>query len=184
MSNVRAHRVPTVLSHPAVPLALGLAFGSGIVSKRLLLVGVVASVLPDLDVIAFRLGIGYSHELGHRGFSHSLIAALFFGSLAAAFAKHLLATRKTAFLFVFVAAASHGLLDMLTNGGLGIALAWPFSDQRYFFPWQVVEASPLSLRRVFGPAGLAVIKSELLWVWLPAVAVGLALFGARRKNAL
>ena len=176
--------MPTVLSHPAVPLALGLALGSGIVPRRLLLAGVVASVLPDLDVIAFRLGIGYSHELGHRGFSHSLLAALSLGAVAAAFAKHLLATRKAAFLFVFVAAASHGLLDMLTNGGLGVALAWPFSEQRYFFPWQVVEASPLSLRRVFGPAGLAVFKSELLWVWLPAAVAGLALFSARRKNAL
>jgi inner membrane protein len=176
--------VPTVLSHPAVPLALGLALGSNIVSRRLLMAGVVASVLPDLDVIAFRLGIGYSHELGHRGFSHSLLVAMLLGALAAACAKHLAATRKAAFLFVFAAAASHGLLDMLTNGGLGVALVWPFSEQRYFFPWQVVEASPLSLRRVFGQAGLAVFKSELLWVWLPAATIGLALFSARRKNAL
>ena len=117
-SLVKAHRMPTVLSHPVVPLALGLAFGPSTVSRRLLLAGVVASVLPDLDVVAFRLGIGYSHELGRRGFSHSLLAALFFGAMAVALAKHLLATRKTAFLFVFLSAASHGLLDMFTNGGL------------------------------------------------------------------
>ena len=175
--------MPTVFTHAVIPLVLGLSLGQAIISKRLLIAGVIASVVPDLDVIAFRLGIHYLHELGHRGFSHSLSAALLLGALASAFAPHLHATRKAAFCFVAIAAASHGLLDMLTNGGHGVAIAWPFSEQRFFFPWQVVEASPLSLRRLFGPAGLAVFKSELLWVWLPSILVGLALFTARRKNA-
>lgn len=171
--------MPTVFSHPAVPLAIGLALGSSNISRRLLLAGVVASVLPDLDVIGFRLGIGYSHELGHRGQSHSLLAALTMGALAALLASQLQARRVVSFLFVAIAGASHGLLDMLTNGGLGVALAWPFSEQRFFFPLQVIEASPLSLRRVFGPAGWAVLQSELLWVWLPSVCVGLIILGAR-----
>lgn len=72
---------------------------------------------------------------------------------------------------------------MLTNGGLGVALAWPLGEQRFFFPWQVIEASPLSLRRVFGPAGLAVFKTEVLWVWVPSLLVGLAVYATRRKNA-
>ena len=37
-----------------------------------------------------------------------------------------------------------------------------------FFPWQVIEVSPLGLRRLAGEKGLAVLQSELLWVWLPA----------------
>ena len=176
--------MPTVISHVAVPLALGLAVGAPAVSGRLLLAGVIASVLPDLDVVAFRLGIGYSHEFGHRGVSHSLAFAVFLAIAAAGAAKYLRVTRKAAFFFVLASAASHGLLDMLTNGGLGVALAWPFSEQRYFFPWHVIEASPLSLRRAFGAAGLAVFKTELLWVWLPSLLAGLALYAARRKNAL
>jgi len=176
--------MPSVLSHPAVPLALGLALGQRVISGRLLLAGVAASVLPDLDVLAFRLGIPYAHDLGHRGASHSIAFAVLLGLIALAFAVHLRASRKTAFLFVFVAAASHGLLDMLTNGGLGVALAWPVSDGRFFFPVQVIEASPLSLRRFFSSAGAAVVVSELLWVWLPSVFVGMAVLVARRKNAL
>ena len=174
--------VPTVLSHPAVPLAIGLALGSRVVSGRLLLAGVVASVLPDLDVIGFRLGIGYAHELGHRGFSHALPVALLVGAVAALFAGPLRSRRLTAFLFIALACASHGLLDMLTNGGLGVALAWPLSEQRFFFPVQVIEASPLSLHRFFGPAGLKVLKSEWLWVWLPAAALGLGLFIGRMAH--
>jgi inner membrane protein len=143
-----------------------------------------ASAIPDLDVVAFRLGIGYSHEFGHRGVSHSLAFAMLLAVAAAGTGRYLLASRKTAFFFVLAAAASHGLLDMLTNGGLGVALAWPFSEQRYFFPWHVIEASPLSLRRVFGSAGVLVFKSELLWVWLPSLLAGLALYAARCKNAL
>lgn len=171
--------MPTVLSHPAVPLAIGLALGSRVVSGRLLLAGLVASVLPDLDVIGFRLGIGYAHELGHRGFSHALPVALLVGAVAALLAGPLRSRRLTAFLFIALACASHGLLDMLTNGGLGVALAWPLSEQRFFFPVQVIDASPLSLHRFFGPAGLKVLKSEALWVWLPAAALGLVLFIGR-----
>lgn len=176
--------MPSILSHPAVPLALGLALGQRVISGRLLIAGIVASVLPDLDVLAFRLGIPYAHDLGHRGASHSIAFAVLLGLVALAFAVHLRASKKAAFLFVLAAAASHGLLDMLTNGGLGVALAWPFSDGRYFFPAQVIEASPLSLRRFFSPAGAAVMTSELLWIWLPSVFVGMAFLFTRRKNAL
>jgi inner membrane protein len=166
--------VPTILSHPAVPLAIGLGLGAQVISRRLLLAGVTASVLPDLDVLAFRLGISYSHELGHRGMSHSLAFALLLGLLALLFAPQLRATQRTAGLFIFTAAASHGLLDMFTNGGLGVALLWPFSDDRFFFPARVIEVSPLSLRRFFGPSGVHVLSSELLWVWLPSAVAGLA----------
>lgn len=176
--------MPTILSHPAVPLAIGLGLGAQVISRRLLLAGVTASVLPDMDVLAFRVGISYSHELGHRGMSHSLAFAFMLGLLALLFAPQLRATRMTAFLFILVAAASHGLLDMFTNGGLGVAVLWPFSDDRFFFPVQFIEVSPLSLRRFFGPSGVQVLSSELLWVWLPSAVACLAVFLARRKCRL
>ena len=83
-------------------------------------------------------------------------------------------------MFDGLSTISHGLLDMVTNGGLGIALWWPWSSERLFFPWQVIEVSPLSLSRVFSARGLAVIQSELLWIWLPALLSGIALFALRR----
>jgi inner membrane protein len=174
--------MPTIISHTAVPIAIGLGLGREVVSPRLLLAGMAASILPDLDVLAFHLDIAYSAQLGHRGFSHSLLFAVILAAIAALCSSRLKALRFTAFAFVFAAAASHGLLDMLTNGGLGVAYLWPFSDQRFFFSGQVIQVSPLSLRRLLGPAGFVVFKSELLWVWLPATIALFALLLSRRRN--
>ncbi|HEV7670658.1 MAG TPA: metal-dependent hydrolase [Thermoanaerobaculia bacterium] len=59
--------MPTVLTHPAVPLALGAAAGGDRVGGRLLVAGVIASVLPDADVLGFRGGVPYESERTRRG---------------------------------------------------------------------------------------------------------------------
>jgi inner membrane protein len=174
--------MPTIFSHPALPLAIGLALGSRVISGRLLVAGVVASIVPDLDGIGLRLGIAYADQFGHRGASHSFAFALVLGLLAAAFAGRLRSTRTTAFLFIAASAVSHGLLDMFTTGGLGVALAWPVSDARLFFPIRVIRVSPLTLQQLLGSRGLVVMLSELLWVWLPAALAGLALHVACAKQ--
>lgn len=171
--------MPTVLSHVAAPLALRLGLGKQAVSPRLLAAGLVASVLPDLDVLAFRFGIPYADAFGHRGASHSLAIAVLLGLAACLLASRLHATRGLAFMFVAISAASHGVFDMLTNGGHGVALWWPASSERFFLPWPMIEASPLSLRRVFGPKGLEVLWSELRWVWLPCLLGGAMLLAVR-----
>ena len=122
--------MPTILSHAAIPLAAGLGLGKSVIPRRLLAAGVVASMLPDFDVIAFKLGVAYADGFGHRGASHSLLFALLVGLLACAVAPLLRASRAKALVFVGLSAASHPLLDMLTNGGLGVALCWPWSDAR------------------------------------------------------
>jgi inner membrane protein len=174
--------MPTILTHPVVPLALAVALGSQAIPKRLLLVGIVASVLPDLDVLAFRFGVAYSHDLGHRGMSHSLLFALLLGLAVMPFATMLQSTRKAVFVFIALCAASHGLLDMLTNGGLGVAFYWPFSSERLFFPFRVVQVSPISLSKLFSPAMLQVFKSEALWLWLPAACMALLTYTVRRAT--
>jgi len=161
--------MPTIITHAVVPIAMALALGQRRVEPRLLALGVVASMLPDADVLAFRLNIAYAHQLGHRGASHSLFIAFLLGVLGAVFASRLGLSRLKAFAFIALSAASHGLLDMLTNGDLGVALWWPWSNKRLFFPCTVMEVSPLSLRRVFSPAGWSVFRSELIWVWVPAL---------------
>ncbi len=160
--------MPTILTHTAIPIAIGFGLGRNIIPPRLIAAGVAASVIPDLDVLAFRLNVAYSSDYGHRGFSHSLAFAAVLGFLAVLIAPWLRAKRLTSFLFVLVSAAWHGLLDMLTNGGLGVALLWPYASERMFFPWQVIQVSPLSLWQFLGLKGWRVIASELLWVWLPA----------------
>jgi len=48
----------------------------------------------------------------------------------------------------------------------------------------VIEVSALSLRRIASAKGFEVIQSELLWVWLPAAAVGVVLVVLRKKLRL
>lgn len=173
--------MPSIFSHPAVPLAIAAIVGSNNVGGRLLLAGVVASALPDADVLAFRLGIAYASEFGHRGFSHSLLFAAVAGAIALVVAPWLKARRFTAFLFITAACASHGLLDMWTNGGHGIAYFWPFTSERFFLPHPMIEVSTLNLRRFFGPAGLEVMWSEVCWIWLPAMLLAAGGVVLRRK---
>lgn len=176
--------MPTILTHAAVPLALGLGLGSRLVPPRLLLAGVIAAILPDLDVLAFKLQIPYADNFGHRGASHSLLFALSVGVLALLAAPQLRCSRVRALAFISLAAASHGLLDMFTNGGLGVALWWPWSAERLFTPWQVIEVSPLTLQRLLSPRGMAVLQSELFWVWLPAAGLASALLILRKIGSM
>ena len=86
--------------------------------------------------------------------------------LAPTTAKPTLASTVQAAAFVFVCAASHPLLDALTSGGLGVALAWPWSEHRFFAPWRPIRVSPFA-PQFFSARGLATLLSELRWVWLP-----------------
>ena len=175
--------MPTIISHPAVPLALAAGLGREVVSERLLLVGIAASVLPDLDVLAFRLGIPYADDFGHRGFSHSLFFAALV-ALAAGVAFHALRTTfARAFWFVFIATASHGVLDSFTNGGFGVAFLWPWTGARYFAPMQVIEVSPIGIRPFFSAWGVRVLVSELIWVWAPCAILTALTLAARKTVA-
>lgn len=174
--------MPTVFTHPAVPLALGLGLGRKLVSTPLLACGFIGSVLPDLDVVAFRIGIPYAAEFGHRGFSHSLLFAFVVALLVACFYRFLQTSFVRAFLFMFAAVGSHGVLDTLTNGGLGVALLWPWAETRYFMPLHPIEVAPLGMSRFLSERGLVVMKSELLWVWLPAMAATTIMVFARVRS--
>jgi DMSO/TMAO reductase YedYZ heme-binding membrane subunit len=75
--------------------------------------------------------------------------------------------------------ASHGLLDALTDGGLGVAFFAPFDSGRYFFPWRPIEVSPIGAG-FFSARGLAVLASEFVWVWLPSLLLAAVAWGARK----
>jgi len=132
---------------------------------------VVAAALPDVDVVAFSLGIPYHAPFGHRGASHSFVFAALSGILLAlAVRRRPLATARIG-LIVAAVVATHGLLDMLTDGGLGVALLWPFSDARYFAPWRPIPVAPIG-RRLFGPEGMSLMLKECV-LFLPFFVVGL-----------
>lgn len=174
--------MPSVLSHPAVPLALAAAAGAKRIPARLAVVACAASVLPDVDSFGYWAGVPYGSPLGHRGFTHSLVFALLAGLAAAVFAGRLRVPRKTALAVVFLAAASHGLLDAMTTGGRGVAFFSPFPNRRYFLPWRMIEVSPIGIRPFFSERGAQVLASELTWIWIPAAAAGIAGILWRRRG--
>lgn len=119
------------------------------------------SLLPDADVLGFRYGIAYADPWGHRGATHSLGFAVLLGAAIAVVAPLFrLAPLKTGVLAALVV-ASHALLDALTDGGLGCALLWPLSDERFFAPWRPLPVAPIG-RAFLSPAGLAVVTTELV----------------------
>jgi inner membrane protein len=174
--------MPSAFGHLAPALALIAAFARPGVPRRLWWLGAGGALAPDLDVIAFALGVPYAHPLGHRGLWHSVpFAALAAACLAAlAFPRAWPGfSRAHATLYLFLAIASHGLLDAATDGGLGVALLAPFDDERFFFPFRPIAVSPLGISAFLSARGLGVLESELLFVWLPCAALGLALWWRR-----
>ncbi len=171
--------MPTIFTHAAVPLAVGLGLGKDVISRRLMVTGVVASMIPDLDGISFWAGIPYASVLGHRGFTHSILFVLFCGLLAATFHRFFKTKASTAFFFIGSVVLSHIFLDAITNGGLGTALLWPFSNERFFLPFRPIEVSPLALTRLFSSRGIQVMTSELKWVWLPMLCLFVLLLPIR-----
>lgn len=133
-------------------------------------------ILPDIDVLAFRLGIPYENLFGHRGIVHSLAFAAVAAGVATLLVRPSLTERwrnRPWLLWcgLFALAASHGLLDALTNGGLGIALLAPFDRTRYFFPVTPIAVSPIGLWGFLSRQGVTVLLSEMLWVWLPLAVI-------------
>jgi inner membrane protein len=130
------------------------------------------AMLPDADVIGFALGIRYGSMLGHRGLTHSVAFAVVTGVTVGLFASRKMQALSTGGLLLYftLVTLSHPLLDMLTNGGLGVALFAPLSNERYFLPWRPIEVSPIGVR-FFSGHGLEVIVSEIVWVWLPSLFV-------------
>jgi len=161
----------STISHAIAALSIGSCFYRPQIPRRVWFAGALCSVLPDADVVGFLFGIPYSDFWGHRGFTHSLFFAVVLSGVTAIilFRDENVGLRPLPlFMFLFLATASHGVLDAMTNGGLGIAFFSPFDNGRYFLPWRPVRVSPISITRFFSGGGAAVVRSELLWVWAPA----------------
>ncbi len=128
---------------------------------RLYVAACILCVLPDADAALHHAGVAYEHPFGHRGFTHSLL----FAALAAGVAAALL-REKRQWLFLFAVGASHGVLDAMTDGGLGVAFFFP-DNTRHFLAWRPLVVGPIGIRPFFSEWGVEVMISEFLYVWLP-----------------
>lgn len=163
----------TIFTHAFLPFAAKLAMRPGVLPGKLVALAAVATMIPDLDVIAFAFGVPYSDPFGHRGFTHSIVFALAIGFLCTGLAPKLECRPRVVFWTMFLSVLSHPLLDSFTNGGLGVAWFWPFSDARFFMPWQPIEVSPIGIRGFLSSRGAQVIGSELVWVIAPLLTLAL-----------
>ena len=180
--------MPTIFSHIALPVCAAIAAGKARVPTSMLLAGILASIVPDFDGIAFKLGIAYGGMWGHRGFTHTLGFALAMGLFGLLLARRWRLPAWKAYGWVALCTFSHPVADTLTNGGIAIPLYWPMSETRFFSPWRPVEVSPIALKRFFSERGTAVIWSEIKVLWIPLMSVALVFFAWRnwfaRKSAL
>lgn len=174
----------TLLTHGMVGAMLGRDSQAGPQQRRrLLLASAACSMLPDIDVIGLRLGIPYGSLWGHRGITHSLLFAATIAFVLAWFLGHGATKRMQTGLVLFLVTASHGLLDALTDGGLGVAFFSPFDRTRYFFPWTPISVAPIGLTRIFSSYGLQVFWTELIWIWVPVLLAWFVLSRYRRGTA-
>jgi inner membrane protein len=136
----------SLVSHAIAALGVGAFFYRPEIPKRVWIVGAACAVIPDIDVVGFRFGIRYGDLWGHRGFTHAFVFAV-----VLACAVVLLGFRRapptlsrlSMGTYFFLATASHGLLDAMTDGGLGVAFFAPFDNRRYFLPLKCYFKSPV-----------------------------------------
>ena len=174
--------MPTAMTHYVLGLVAAKTVRPGRTMWRFLLLSMVCSAFPDIDMLGWRAGIPHDHFLGHRGFFHSPFFALLLSVLVVAvfFARSDVFRRKRGLLVVyfFLLTASHGLLDAMTDGGSGVAMLSPFSNARYFLPWRPLYVAPLG-RGIFSERGLQVLACELVLIVIPACVVWLMFWVGR-----
>jgi inner membrane protein len=188
----------SLFGHAATALTIGrIAGGSGLSARKAAKTPeatwvfwallVACATAADLDVIGFSLGVPYPADWGHRGLTHSLVSAVVMARVAAVVSTRVRRVPLNSsmglrhFGVFLAAAASHPLLDMLTNGGLGIAVFWPFDCRRYFLPYRPIEVSPLGAGAFFSARGLGVLSSEFTFIYLPCI-LALAVAGVSKVS--
>lgn len=165
--------MPTLITHTLIGLATTASLPRP--PRRFWLLAIIAAALPDLDVAGFYLGVPYASTFGHRGFFHSLSFALLLGlTLALLFMRKQSASMPVRIgygLLLTLIAASHGIADAFTNGGLGVALLSPFDQHRYFFETTPIAVSPLHPKHFLSGRMTTVLISEMRYVGLPLLGV-------------
>jgi len=170
----------SAFAHALVAVTVGKTFSGKFTGTKFFLLGVFCSVVPDVDVVMHKW-VEYDSFFGHRGFFHSF----FFCAILAIFITGTFYRKEDTFskagwvyiIYFFLCAVSHGLLDMLTNGGLGVAIFSPFYNERFFFGWNPIRVSPMSISHFFSDRAYAILSSELKWIGIPcAIWIGI-MFG-------
>jgi len=167
--------MPMTPTHALVPIAAALAFSNRPAPWRIIGAAAIAAALPDADWVMhdfFR--VPDSSIYSHRGAAHSLFAALAFGLIAASLHRHLRVRPLTGVVVVAAAMASHGILDMLTNSGRGVAYLWPVNSIRLFADWRPLHSGPVHKAHLLADL-FSRLSSELQQLILPMFGLAIAI---------
>ena len=167
------------MTHALLPL-IGAAAVRPAISGRLVIAAMACAMLPDADLLSRLFDMPHTHDLGHRGATHTILFALLVGLTGAWAGPLLRARRSVAAAFLFLATVSHPLTDMLTDGGKGMMMLWPLSHERFRWPVQPIEVSPIGVRSLDSGTLDRILLSEFLWLVLPAVLLAVLYRLARR----
>ena len=133
-----------------------------------LILAMVCSTIPDLDVIGFEAGIRCGAVWRPRGFSHSFLFSLITGiAVSYLFFNEECETKTDRFLisfFFFIITLSHGLLDAMTDGGLGVGFFIPVNNERFFFPIRPIPVSSMHIEAFFTSFGFSIFKQEMKFI--------------------
>lgn len=165
----------SVFGHAIAAIGIGKLFPKKVITPKVYVLGAVSSMLPDLDVMAYKFGLYGDSMWNHRGITHSFFAALLW-AIILLMVYHRSQRRRTKIrlgFYYFIATASHGILDAMTTGGDGISFFAPFNTERYFLPWRYIQVSPLGIKNFFSEWGVEVLQSEFVYILLPSLVLGL-----------
>jgi len=164
---------------------VGTALSPPCKSGRFWIAAALCAALPDIDAVGRPFGNLDLESVfgGHRGITHSLAFAIMLGAVVSSTLGRGAPSRHSfvrLWIALALATASHGVLDMLSIIGDGVALWAPFSWTHYEFRWQPLGEIGSGPR---GPARLpALVGNEVLWVGLPALVIVAIARLARRAS--
>lgn len=171
--------MPTAVTHAFAALALGRTAISTRAGWPFWGASLACSLLPDLDVGLFFYGVSYASRFGHRGVIHGIPFAVAAGVLVG----WLMWRRRwlpvgwgwwVGGLYFTALLLLHSFLDALTAAEIGLAWWSPFSATRYHFPWQPIPIAPFYPDEYLSREGWRVIRTEALYMWLPAAGIVVA----------
>ena len=152
------------LGHIAIGMAAARVYRAGSAPRlKSMAAWSALSLLPDIDVVGFAWGIAYAAPFGHRGATHSLLISILGGIAVGLLARQRGRALRRTTLVSSVVLASHGLLDTMTDGGLGCALLWPFSSARDFAPWRPIPVAPIGLDFVSADGAFVAIAELVIF---------------------
>ena len=146
---------------------VGAAFAQSTANKnnfiKISLIGFLAGLAPDLDILIRSENDPILFLEYHRQFSHSLFfipfGALIISLLIFPLVKKSISL-KTIYIASFLGYATHGLLDACTS--YGTLLFWPFSNER--ITWNTISiVDPLFTIPTLILTGIAIVKRKRIF---------------------